>query len=187
MNSSKIVMRNKNKRRFYNKISNEKRLKLHQCVNLLLNFKIAVEGKSLNDASEFLNIKYSTAKSLLQIMKKKGTIVRYFKEKPKRIFKICKDCVLGKLCKKVHSTGSKIHLQKTKDSNQILYSFKNSNTSKIPMLKPKIKKEDKERDIYGDEEEKMGEQIYDFNHVHTKHSTKVRVFLIFLGSNLIGT
>jgi len=77
------------------------------------------------EASTMLNIKYSTVKGLLQILKKRGTIMRYFKEKEKRIFKIYKECILGKKCKKKHAKPKKIHLQKKYFSdNSIIYTFK---------------------------------------------------------------
>ena len=86
------------------------------------------------EASNKLCIKYSTAKSLIQIMKRKGSIIRFFKEKKKRFFKIYKYCLLGKNCKRIHEKPSKILLQKRIDhNNQIIYDFKSKpQNKKIP-------------------------------------------------------
>jgi deoxyinosine 3'endonuclease (endonuclease V) len=58
-------------------------------------------------------------------MNKKGTIERLYKERPKKTFKIFKDCLCGKLCKKMHIVGNKMYLQKRKETGQIIYSIKN--------------------------------------------------------------
>jgi hypothetical protein len=89
------------------------------------------EKLSMYEASTQLNIKYSTAKSLIQLMKRKGTIIRFFKEKPKKIFKLYKECRLGKLCKKTHQRANKILLQKKLDHNNLLvYNFKVTSENK---------------------------------------------------------
>ena len=59
-------------------------------------------------------------------MKRKGTIMRYFKEKKKKVFKIYKECPLGKRCPKPHIRPGKVLLQKKLDeNNKIIYTFKN--------------------------------------------------------------
>jgi len=78
-------------------------------------------------------------------MKKTGTIIRFFEEKPKRYFKICKDCPMGKLCKKTHVRIKKLHLQKIKEDGQIVYSFKSTMTKK---LKPINKDKEDFKDLF---------------------------------------
>ena len=113
----------------------------------------------ISEASTILNIKYTTAKSLIQTMKKNGKITRFFKEKPIKFFKIFKECKLGKLCQKAHTKPNKILLKKIKNSNnQFIYDFKKKeDKSSIKNALPFICKEG-QNDLFSNK--KTNQQAY---------------------------
>lgn len=79
-------------------------------------------------------------------MRKKGTILRYFKEKAKKYFKIIRDCKAGKFCQRNHFRGKKIVLKKVFQNGEFVYNFRNieenNENSNLEVLTPNFREDE---------------------------------------------
>lgn len=101
----------------YNKIDNDKRLSLLQMVK--------EEGRSLKEAAKFLNINYSTAKTILRVFRIENRILKKspYQKKPKRMRSFSEDLAKSSSnCNSVEST--QLSEEFVKNSEEILTQFK---------------------------------------------------------------
>ncbi len=81
-----------------------------------------------------MNIKYSTAKHLCKNYRKKGSILRWYEETPKKYFKIVRFCAPNSM--KRHKLRPKVNLQKElNEFNQIVYALRNESDKVVDSLK----------------------------------------------------